>query len=65
MIKRILGTVILVPVVLIFSFWAVNFVTGVYAGEINLMAWILDNKFIIGLVTAYFVFRYLNPFKKA
>ena len=65
MIKRILGTVILVPVVLIFSFWAVNFVTGVCAGEINLMAWILDNKFIIGLVTAYFVFRYLNPFKKA
>ena len=65
MIKRILGTVILVPIVIIFSFWAVNFVTGVFTGTINLTAWILDNKFIIGLVTAFFVFRYLNPFKKA
>lgn len=65
MIKRILGTVILIPIAIIFSFWAVNFVTGVIAGTINLTAWILSNKVVIGLILAYLVFRYLNPFKKA
>lgn len=64
MLKRILGAIILVPIVLMFSFWGVNFVAGVLSGEVNLGYWIMDHKFIIGLVVAFFVFKFVNPFKK-
>lgn len=64
MIKRILGAIILVPIVIIFSMWGVNFISDVAVGEINLGAWLLDHRFIIGLVVAYFVFKFINPFKK-
>lgn len=64
MIKRILGVIILVPIVIMFSFWGVEFVSGILAGSINLGTWIMEHKFIIGLIVAYFVFKFVNPFKK-
>lgn len=63
MVKRIIGVVFLVPVAILLGFWCVNFVGAVMAGDINIVSYLLQHKVAIGLILAYFVFKFLNPFK--
>ena len=64
MLKKLLGAILIVPVVILLSLWGVNFISGVLTGEVNLVTFILDHKILIALVLAYFGFKYLNPFNK-
>lgn len=64
MLKKLLGAIILVPVVILLSLWGVNFISGVLTGEINLVTFIVSHKVIIALVLAYLGFKYLNPFNR-
>lgn len=64
MIKKILGAVFLIPIVILLAFWVVNFVIGVLTGDIILIDFIASHRIMIGLVAAYFIYKFLNPFKK-
>lgn len=55
--KRVFGGILAIPVVLLISFWCVNFVSGVLAGEIQLVTYLMEHKFIIGCVLAFFVYK--------
>lgn len=65
MIKRILGAMILVPVIILATFWCVNFTGDVLTGKIDLIAFLIEHKLIISLIAAYFVIRWIHPFRKA
>lgn len=64
MIKRALGIALLIPVVFLVSLWGVNIVSGVMAGDINVVCFIMEHKLIISIIVAYFVFKFVNPFNK-
>ena len=64
MIKKILGAIFLIPIVILLAFWGINFILGVLSGNISLIDYIANHKVIIGLVAAYFIYKFLNPFKK-
>ena len=58
--KRIFGGILAIPVILIFSFWCVNFVSGLLAGDINLVTFLMEHKFIIGCALAFVVYKLLK-----
>lgn len=64
MLKRILGAMIMVPVILIFAGWGVNLVVDILAGNIDLIAYLQAHKVIIAIIVTYLVFKHVNPFKK-
>lgn len=58
--KHIIGGILAIPVILIFSFWCVNFATGILSGEISLVTFLADHKFIIGCILAFVVYNLLK-----
>lgn len=57
LIEKWMATVLLIPVIAIVSFLGVNFVSDVLVGDINIITWVSDHRFIIGLVCAWIVFK--------
>lgn len=64
MLKRILGGMILIPIAILLAFWGVNFITGVLSGNVSLSAFLVDHRVLIGLIVAYFVYKWIRPGKK-
>ncbi len=62
--RRILWSMIMVPIIIIVSFWGVNFASGVLSGEIDLAAWIVDHRMLFVFLACYFLIRFLNPFRQ-
>ena len=64
MVGKILWTVILIPIVIAVAFWGVNLITGIVTGQISLAEFLMDHRFLIGLVATYFIFKHVSPFRK-
>lgn len=64
MVKRILGFLILVPIVLILATWVVNVFLGIISGDISIIAFLEANRVLIVIILTFLVFKFLNPFKK-
>lgn len=62
--RRILWSMLMVPVVLIVAFWSVNFASGVLSGEIDLTVWIVDHRMLFVFLVCYMLIRFLNPFRR-
>ena len=55
--KRVFGGILAIPVILIFSFWCVNLVSGILAGEINMVTFLMEHKIIIACALAFIVYK--------
>ena len=55
--KKLFGGILAIPVIIIFSFWAVNLTSGILSGEISFAAYLMEHKFIIGIALAFVVYK--------
>lgn len=61
--KKVLCALLLVPIVLSVGYWAIGFVTGLIAGEISLMAWVVEHKIILTFILCFILLGFIGPFK--
>lgn len=62
--KRVLYALLLVPVALCVAYGGVNFVSAVIHGDMSILSWIQDHKFILAFVACYVGLQFIGPFKK-
>lgn len=62
--KKVLCALLLVPIVLSVGYWAAGFITGLLAGEIDLIAWIIAHKILLTFIVCFILLGFVGPFKK-
>ena len=62
--KRAIFALLMVPIALCVAYAAINFGTSIINGDVSLMGWIGDHKFILAFVACYIGLQFFGPFKK-
>lgn len=61
--KKVLCALLLVPIVLSIVYWAIGFGTGLVAGEISLVPWIVEHKILLTFIACFILLGFVGPFK--
>lgn len=56
MIKKIFEGISL-PVILLISYIAVGFVSGIISGEMNLIVWVGDHKLLLAIISTWIIVK--------